>query len=73
MLRKRAIIEGTFGSWSPIHGGWLPEWDEPVKVPLLKPNKGHKRERTREARYMMRVKPSSQIRSQIPFFPTCKH
>eukprot|EP01035_Chromulina_nebulosa_P018088 gene18088-23736_t len=49
-LRKRAIIEGTFGTFSTVFGGWKPEWDEPKKIALIKPQKGHLRERTREAR-----------------------
>ena len=49
-LRKRAIADGSFGSFSPEHGGWDPEWDEPKKMFIMKRLKGHKRERDREQR-----------------------
>lgn len=50
VARKRAIIDGTYGSFSPIYGGWLPEWDTPRKIYPLRPMKGHERERSRPAR-----------------------
>lgn len=49
-IRKRAIIEGTFGTWDPNYGGWDPAWDEPKKMYMLRPSKEHKRDRTREKR-----------------------
>ena len=50
-LRKRALAEGTFGRFVPNEGGWDPAWDEPRKIFITKPAKGHIRERTRETRY----------------------
>ena len=50
VVRKRAIIEGTYGTFCPYFGGWLPEWDKPRKMDFIRVPKGHKRERTREAR-----------------------
>jgi hypothetical protein len=32
-------------------GGWLPEWDFPQRVAIIKPNKGHLRERIRPERF----------------------
>ncbi|KAJ1392468.1 hypothetical protein B484DRAFT_459418 [Ochromonadaceae sp. CCMP2298] len=49
-LRKRAIIEGTFGDFVANLGGWDPAWDIPHKMFILKAERGHKRERTREVR-----------------------
>ena len=49
-LRKRAIIDGTFGSFSSQCGGWDPLWDKPKKVFMLRPFKGHLRERDRSIR-----------------------
>ena len=49
--RKRAIIEGTYGSFVPDVGGWDPVWDKVPKIYPLRPPKGHKRERTREERF----------------------
>ena len=49
-LRKRSIIEGTFGSFSPIHGGWDPSWDTPKNIFIIKPDKGHLRDRNRPER-----------------------
>eukprot|EP01040_Poterioochromonas_malhamensis_P001049 gene1050-1113_t len=49
-LRKTAIIEGTYGNFKPLIGGWDPSWDRHKKFHLIKPLKGHIRERTREAR-----------------------
>ena len=48
--RKRAIADGTFGSFSLENGGWDPEWDTPRKQFITKRLKGHKRERDRESR-----------------------
>lgn len=65
MVRKKAIIEGTYGGFDPLVGwcfssicpellqllgGWKPEWDEPRKIVSLRPYKGHLRERTRQQR-----------------------
>ena len=36
-------------------GGWDPAWDEEKKMFILKPYKGHKRERDRESRYAIFV------------------
>jgi len=49
-IRKRALIEGTFGSFQANEGGWDPSWDISKKMFFLRPHKGHKRERTREDR-----------------------
>lgn len=65
LVRKRAIVEGTYGSFDPLRGalfvpfeysdllssgGWKPEWEEPRKIVSLRPYKGHERERTRQQR-----------------------
>ena len=50
VVRKRAIIEGTYGTFCPYFGGWLPEWDKQRKMDFIRVPKGHKRERTRAAR-----------------------
>lgn len=50
MVKKRAIIEGTVGSFCPQFGGWLTEWDVQKKVFLPRAGKGHLRERNREQR-----------------------
>ena len=67
LFRKKAIREGTYGSWDPIKGGWLPQWDQ-LKVKgkirsspsgggggasaaAIRPHKLHIRERNREERY----------------------
>lgn len=50
-LRKLALKDGTFGSFTPMQGGWDPAWDAPRKIFMLRPYKGHKRERTRAARF----------------------
>lgn len=50
-IRKRSIIEGTFGSFSKETGvGWDPEWDTPRKMFILKAPRGHLRERRRPER-----------------------
>lgn len=49
-LRKRALVEGTYGSFSVENGGWDPEWDKMPKMYMMRPYKGHKRERDRETR-----------------------
>ena len=55
-LRKRAIVDGTFGSFklldanNNILGGWDPAWDQPKKLYFLRPFKGHIRDRTRQSR-----------------------
>ena len=49
-LRKRALVEGTYGSFSVEQGGWNPEWDKLPKMYMLRPFKGHIRERNRETR-----------------------
>lgn len=54
-LRKQAKVEGTYGSFTPNVGGWDPAWDEPRKMYMLKPNKGHRNERTRAKRFVVTV------------------
>ena len=49
-VRKRALVEGTFGTFSEEKGGWDPEWDSPRKMFMMRPFKGHVRERNREER-----------------------
>ena len=51
-LRKTAIINGTYGKFEPFKGGWNPDWDRPRKMFVIKPAKGHIRERTRADRVM---------------------
>jgi hypothetical protein len=51
VFRKKAIIEGTFGSFVPNEGGWDPAWDVPRKIVPLRPHKGHLRERNRHERF----------------------
>ena len=59
VLRKTALKEGTYGSFDTTTGvGWDPEWDLVLKSNQfasqrngnIRPKKGTKRERTREAR-----------------------
>jgi len=50
-LRKRSIVEGTYGQFIPNVGGWDPKWDVPKKMFVIKPNKGHGYERNRQDRY----------------------
>lgn len=50
VLRKRAILHGTYGSFDPKLGGWDPAWDTPRKIVTMRPHKGHKRERNRAER-----------------------
>ncbi|CAM9229772.1 unnamed protein product [Chrysoparadoxa australica] len=50
-VRKRALVDGTFGSFSATKGGWDSSWDR-VKAPrILKPPKLHKNERNRAERF----------------------
>lgn len=50
-IRRRAIIEGTYGSFSSETGvGWDPEWDAPRKLFMLKSPRGHLRDRKRPER-----------------------
>ena len=49
-IRKRAIVDGTFGQYTPGIGGWDPEWDEPKGIHIMRPHRGHLRERTRNDR-----------------------
>jgi hypothetical protein len=49
-LRKIAIKDGTFGSFTANVGGWDPTWDTPRKMFMLRPYKGHLSDRTREDR-----------------------
>ena len=55
-LRKRAIVDGTFGSFKLLDkdnkplGGWDPSWDEPKKIHFIRPPKGHARDRNRQIR-----------------------
>jgi hypothetical protein len=50
MVRKRAIIDGTMGSFNEEKGGWLEEWDRVRKVTIPRSPKGHIRDRTRQNR-----------------------
>ena len=50
MVRKRAVIEGTVGSFCQHFGGWLEEWDVQKKVFMPRANRGHLRERNRAQR-----------------------
>lgn len=50
-LRKRSIVEGTYGQFIPNVGGWDSKWDVPKKMFVIKPNKGHSYERNRQDRY----------------------
>jgi hypothetical protein len=50
LVKKRAVIEGTVGSFCPQFGGWLEEWDNQRKVFMPRVPKGHIRERNRERR-----------------------
>lgn len=50
-LRKQSIVEGTFGSFTPLEGGWNPQWDVPQQFYGLRPHRGHLRERTRQRRF----------------------
>jgi hypothetical protein len=53
VVRKQAMKDGTFGSFNPQTGtGWDPKWDAvgQVGTDVLKPPKGNKQQRTREAR-----------------------
>eukprot|EP00593_Proboscia_inermis_P009928 CAMPEP_0171326588 /NCGR_PEP_ID=MMETSP0816-20121228/117549_1 /TAXON_ID=420281 /ORGANISM="Proboscia inermis, Strain CCAP1064/1" /LENGTH=147 /DNA_ID=CAMNT_0011826097 /DNA_START=546 /DNA_END=989 /DNA_ORIENTATION=+ len=50
-IRKEAMADGTYGTFDVTTGiGWDAAWDRPQKLPSVRPFKGHKRERTREAR-----------------------
>lgn len=49
-LRKIAIIDGTYGSFTPMVGGWDPKWDKHNKIAIMRPHKEHKRARTRPER-----------------------
>ena len=49
-VRKRALVEGKFGTFSAEEGGWDPEWDLPRKMFMMRPFKGHVRERNRDVR-----------------------
>lgn len=49
-LRKLAIKDNTFGTFTPNVGGWDPSWDTPRKMFMLRPFKGHLADRTREDR-----------------------
>lgn len=52
-VRKRAIVQGTYGSFSLPIGGWDPAWDETKKMFVMKPFRGHSRDRTRKERYVV--------------------
>ena len=54
-VRKRAIVQGTYGSFSLPIGGWDPAWDETKKMFVMKPFRGHSRDRTRKERYVVRT------------------
>ncbi|KAG5176363.1 hypothetical protein JKP88DRAFT_92811 [Tribonema minus] len=48
--RKKAIVEGTYGSFSAETGGWNPSWD-PAPAPIVaRPHKGHLHQRNRATR-----------------------
>jgi len=65
-LRKRAIIEGTYGSFSPEFGGWDPAWDQDnKKVYALRPYKGHVRDRNRAQRAEIITKAMSKMEDKI--------
>ncbi len=49
-IRNRALRDGTFGAFEPELGGWDPAWDSVRKVHMMKPYKGHARERNRAER-----------------------
>ena len=53
VLRKHAVVEGSYGSFDPETGkGWDPKWDElrQIGTMQLRPPKLTKRQRTRETR-----------------------
>uniref|UniRef100_A0A7S2UWN1 Large ribosomal subunit protein mL59 domain-containing protein n=1 Tax=Fibrocapsa japonica TaxID=94617 RepID=A0A7S2UWN1_9STRA len=51
-IRKYAIKNGTYGSFSPETGvGWDPAWDKPKAVWIMRPPKGHLRQRDRQQRF----------------------
>ena len=54
-VRKRAIVQGTYGSFSLPIGGWDPAWDETKKMFVMKPFRGHSRDRTRKERYVVHL------------------
>lgn len=85
MVRKRAIIEGTFGDFNPIIGicrqtsffsfligGWKPEWDEPRKIVSLRPYKGHLRDKTRQQRFVSRSHPLPSLAELTRLQKQCK-
>ncbi|OQS05878.1 hypothetical protein THRCLA_20509 [Thraustotheca clavata] len=49
-IKKVAQANGTFGSWTPGTGGWLPQWDLPKKHTVMRPPKGTANERREEER-----------------------
>ncbi|KAI2495371.1 hypothetical protein MHU86_19173 [Fragilaria crotonensis] len=50
-LRKEAVRTGTFGSFDASTGiGWDPLWDNPGRMPSLRPPKDSKRNISREMR-----------------------
>ncbi len=51
MLRKKAIKDGTYGSFQGKAGGWDPAWDTFKKPIIRRPHKMKIKERTREARF----------------------
>lgn len=50
MIRKEALRNGTYGTWTPVEGGWLPEWDGVAKHTVPNPPKLHKNIRTLDDR-----------------------
>jgi hypothetical protein len=50
MVRKRALVEGTYGSFCNQFGGWLEEWDTQRKIFFPRVPKGHIRDRDRAKR-----------------------
>lgn len=45
MIKKNAERNGLVGSWVEGQGGWLEAWDRQQKHHVMKPPKGHLRER----------------------------
>lgn len=49
-IQKKALTEGTYGTFVPNKGGWNPKWDKQRKIVIPKPFKGHLNERNRATR-----------------------
>uniref|UniRef100_A0A7S2ATP3 MRPL25 domain-containing protein n=1 Tax=Octactis speculum TaxID=3111310 RepID=A0A7S2ATP3_9STRA len=50
-LRSHSLREGTWGSFSPITGGWDSSWDSYKRPKIRRPLKTSKRDRTRDDRF----------------------